>query len=113
MKRTGKFVLVIIFCATAIGMAGCETMPAASRGIVAPPPAIPGAKFVGMETCAICHEKIAKDFEQTEHARIVVSDEKIEGQACEACHGAGNLHVDAQTKQEKKATIVKIGRAHV
>ena len=49
--------------------------------------------------------------EETEHARIVVSDEKIEGQACEACHGAGSLHADAQTKQEKKAAIVNPGKS--
>jgi len=106
MERANKFVLILIFCAMAIGMAGCETISAASKGIVAPPPVIPGAKFVGKEACAMCHEKIVKDFDETEHARIVVSDENIEGQACEACHGAGSLHVNAQTKQEKRATIV-------
>jgi len=90
--------------AAIVVLTGCKTMQ--ERGIVVPPPAVPGAEFVGMETCAMCHEKIVKNFNQTEHARLVVSDEKIPGQACESCHGAGSLHADAQTKQEKKATIV-------
>lgn len=85
-------------------LAGCKTFE--SRGVVVPPPGIAGAEFVGMDTCAMCHEKIAKDFEKTEHSRLVVSSAKIKGQACEACHGAGSLHADAQTKAEKKATIV-------
>lgn len=90
------------------GLTGCQT--SASRGIVVPPVTIQGAEFVGMETCAMCHEKIAKNFQRSEHARIVVSSEEIKGQACEACHGAGSLHVDAKDKHEKHATIVNPGK---
>jgi len=110
MEGTKKFVLVFVFCAVVIGLTGCQTTSQSVKAIVAPPPMIAGAKFVGMETCAMCHEKITKDFGRTEHARIVVASEKIEGQACEACHGAGSLHVDAQTKAQKKATIVNPGK---
>jgi len=91
------------------GISGCKTTE--STGIVVPPPAIKGAEFVGMDTCASCHEKIAKDFDRSAHARMVVSSDKVQGQACEACHGAGSLHADAQTKQEKKATIVNPGKS--
>ena len=91
-----------------ISITGCKTTT--SGGIVVPPPMIAGAEFVGMDTCAMCHERIAKDFSRTEHARLVVSSQDIKGQACEACHGAGSLHVDAQTKQEKKAAIVNPGK---
>lgn len=90
------------------GLAGCKTFE--SGGIVVPPPNIAGAQFVGMETCAMCHEKIVKDFDKSEHSRIVVASEGIKDQACEACHGAGSLHADAQTKAEKKATIVNPGK---
>jgi len=62
----------------------------------------------------MCHEKIVKNFRDTEHARIVVASDsesgELKGQACEACHGAGSLHADAQTKAEKKATIVNPGK---
>lgn len=70
------------------------------------------AEYVGMSTCAMCHEAMVKEFDRTVHSKIVVPsiDEKIEGQGCEACHGAGSLHVDAQTDEEKKATIINPGK---
>jgi len=76
-------VLFIISCATV-------------KRALAPPPAIEGAEYVGMETCAQCHEKIAKDFKYTGHARIQIPEEgkRLEGQGCESCHGAGSLHLE-------------------
>ncbi|MDP1852607.1 MAG: cytochrome c3 family protein [Candidatus Omnitrophota bacterium] len=71
------------------------------------------AEYVGMSTCAMCHEDMVKEFNSTAHSRIVVPsvDEKTEGQACEACHGAGSLHVDAQTNEERHATIINPGKS--
>ncbi len=103
-KGTNALVCIGALIVLLTGSSGCKTME--SGGIVVVPPAIKGAEFVGMETCAMCHEKIAKDFPKTGHARLVVSSEDIKGQGCEACHGAGSLHADAQTKQDKRATIV-------
>lgn len=67
------------------------------------------AEFVGMDTCAACHEKITKAFKRSEHSRIVAVSKK-EGQACEACHGAGSLHADAEGKANKHATIINPGK---
>lgn len=101
MKRWKWYIVVL--CVLIPGISYCETQP--KDDTVTPSSKIAGAEYVGMETCAMCHEKIAKNFKRTEHARIVVAS-KQEGQACEACHGPGSLHADAQTKAEKHATII-------
>lgn len=47
---------------------------------------IAGAKNVGVDTCANCHEVVAKNFQHAFHAQ--------QGVECEQCHGQGSLHVD-------------------
>jgi predicted CXXCH cytochrome family protein len=66
--------------------------------VILAPPMIPGAKYVGMESCGVCHEKQVKDFKLTGHSRLqlrVPEGEEVAGLACEACHGPGSLHMDA------------------
>lgn len=98
---------VIIFCVLIASAAYCKDQPQGDT--VAPPPEKGNAEYVGMDTCAMCHEKIAKDFKRSEHARLVTRS-KEEGQACETCHGPGSLHADAEGKANKKATIVNPGK---
>ncbi len=61
-------------------------------------PDIPGAGFVGNETCSACHEQHVKEFSFTTHARLSVPNARMAGSTgCESCHGAGSLHVDDGT----------------
>ncbi len=66
----------------------------AERTVVAPPQ-IPGATFVGTKECTQCHEKETGHFATATHAKLAFSDSKVGNTGCEACHGAGSLHVKA------------------
>lgn len=60
---------------------------------------IPAAKPVGSDTCANCHDVVAKNFGHAFHAQ--------QGVECEDCHGFGSLHVDGGGDVSK---IVALGK---
>ena len=69
------------------------------------------AKYAGMETCALCHEKTVKDFSTSTHFKISIADPKVEGEGCESCHGPGSLHVDGEGDKSKIMNPVKDPKA--
>lgn len=76
---------------TLTGLVSCGTL---QHAIMAPPD-IPGATFVGSETCATCHETITRDFKTADHARLKADGKNAEHAGCEGCHGPGSLHVNS------------------
>jgi len=54
--------------------------------------AAPG-EFVGQETCATCHDEVAKGFAGNPHSKLAEEHGKT-GVTCEGCHGPGKAHVD-------------------
>ena len=69
---------------------------------------IPGATYVGMETCEACHEKEVKEFQLSTHSRISIPGKDLAVQGCELCHGPGSLHVDLDDKLKESSRDKKI-----
>jgi DmsE family decaheme c-type cytochrome len=77
-----------ILCATALGAPAPGEKPSGAQA-TAPAP----SDFVGAETCATCHEEVAKGFSSNPHSKLAEMHGK-NGATCESCHGAGRAHVE-------------------
>jgi DmsE family decaheme c-type cytochrome len=83
------FVLgVLVCCAIALAApaAGGKPSPGQAKDAAAP-------EFVGSETCAACHEEVAKGFASNPHTKMAQMHGN-NGVTCENCHGAGKEHVE-------------------
>lgn len=85
---------------------------ASDRTVVAPPPEVHGASFVGDGSCATCHASIANKIAGSAHFRVHAG--KVpDGQStsCESCHGPGSLHVESGGGTPFKRQIVNPGKS--
>lgn len=51
------------------------------------------SQYVGPETCATCHENVAKGFANNPHTKMALMHGD-KGITCENCHGPGKAHVE-------------------
>ena len=72
-------------------LVGCVMV---DRTVIAPPH-IADATYVGSKKCADCHEDQTGHFGSATHAKLALKDDKGNDASCEACHGAGSVHVKA------------------
>ena len=77
-----------LLCATAMA-----APPQAAQSPDAPATAAAHAEFVGTDTCASCHEEVAKSFATNPHTKMALMHGNANGVTCENCHGAGSEHV--------------------
>ena len=72
-------------------LVGCVMV---DRALVAPPH-IAGATYVGSKACSECHAEVTSAFHDATHAKLIAPGGNGTEIGCEACHGAGSIHVKA------------------
>ncbi|RLB00514.1 MAG: cytochrome C [Deltaproteobacteria bacterium] len=100
-KRKRLFFVVVLGLFLA-GIAACVSMKDTKRESEnAKLPVIEGAKYVGSQACAYCHQDVVKDFSASIHGRIAAFEIKpsTEVRGCEACHGPASKHVETGNPQ--------------
>ncbi len=77
-----------ILCATALA-----APPSGAKAQAAAAAPVAHAEFLGSDTCATCHEEVAKGFATNPHTKMTLMPGNANGVTCENCHGPGSEHV--------------------
>ena len=99
-----------ILCATALGAQAPQAEPA--KPAVAQAREAAPADFVGSDTCATCHDEVAKKFASNPHTKMAQMHGG-NGTTCENCHGAGKAHVEGGGDVTKIFNPAKAGAKDV
>jgi DmsE family decaheme c-type cytochrome len=86
--------LMLVLCAGIFGTTALRAQGPEAKAATAPVKSAAPADFVGAETCATCHEEVAKGFGSNPHNKLAEAHGKT-GVTCEGCHGAGREHVES------------------
>lgn len=88
-----KFLLILLILGLGFYAASCRDVESIREALEVN--TIEGAEYVGMETCATCHEEKVKHYRVESHYGTSLEEgEEIKGEACESCHGPGSLHAE-------------------
>jgi DmsE family decaheme c-type cytochrome len=68
-----------------------------SAAAMAAPPST--ENFVGMSTCVSCHEEKPGQLMHTTHGETADARTPMAQQACESCHGPGQIHAESSGKE--------------
>ncbi len=94
--RIGQTKVLIVLLAMVFGLfwAGGVSVSQADQNKVNERLYLSKAKYVGIDTCASCHDKQYKEYKLSTHYRAFVKDDTTGAEGCETCHGPGSIHVD-------------------
>ncbi len=96
------------------GTAAKTDQPATKEGAAKPTAAQPAPakyQYAENDSCALCHEDVAKLINSRLHGSVLARREKLGlSRNCQGCHGPAQKHVDDPTKVKPPWTVSALGR---
>lgn len=95
-KQQTRLFIILGFLLCVCTLVACKTGVMGSRMI----PVIPGATYVGEQTCLDCHDDLHPDlmvsYKGSIHGALADFETLEIRKGCESCHGAGSVHSESE-----------------